>query len=226
MTIKNMIGKKFGRLTVVGQFIKNQRTFFSVVCDCGIKKDIVAFNIIMGKSMSCGCLKKELLSKSLTTHGMSKSQEFASWKGMLARCYNKNTDSYKYYGGRGIKVSDDWINSFENFYKDMGKKPNKSFSIDRIDNNGNYCKENCRWASVSEQNRNTRANIKIMFNSESIILKDAAKLFDLPYSTMTGEIKNGVNPQESFDRRIFAIYLIASVINKKYKYFFYSEFSF
>lgn len=90
-------------------------------------------------------------------HGMSRTPEYKTWRHMKERCLNKNDVSYSIYGGRGITVCSEWVNSFETFLKDMGKKPSKMHQIDRIDNDGNYCKDNCRWVLPCENSQNRRS---------------------------------------------------------------------
>ena len=121
--------------------------------------------------MSCGCLQKEISTarvvKYNTKHGRHRTPEYNSWQGMKARCYTKTNPKYKDYGARGIKVCDRWLNSFENFLADMGEKPSPKHSIDRIDVNGDYCPENCRWATIEEQQNNMRKSLRITHNGRT-----------------------------------------------------------
>jgi hypothetical protein len=127
----------------------------------GIYSDIT-LSIMRIKSLG----RKGLSGKNCPTykHGKIKTSEYKIWSGIKQRCLNIKCSHYKHYGGRGITICDRWINSFENFYEDMGQRPNSDYSIDRIDNNGNYCKENCRWATELQQKRNMRTNI--VYNNE------------------------------------------------------------
>lgn len=95
----------------------------------------------------------------MVTHGLTKSVEYRTWRSMKERCYNPNNKKYKDYGGRGIKVCDRWLNNFENFHADMGPRPSKEYSLDRIDNNGDYMPTNCKWATIIEQRRNQRPKV-------------------------------------------------------------------
>ncbi len=159
----NIVGLKFGRLLVESfAGIKHKMTTWLCVCDCGNKCVTTVTKLKSGHTSSCGCLQKELISIRAKTHGCSTLPEYKAWKGMKTRCYNTNRKSYKDYGGRGIKVCDRWLESFENFYEDMGEKPTQKHSLDRVDNDGNYEPGNCRWATIKEQMYNRRLTKQVI----------------------------------------------------------------
>lgn len=108
----------------------------------------------------------------MKTHGMKYTMVYRVWCGMKNRCYNSNDPDYHSYGGRGIKICDEWLHSFERFFSDMGNPPSKSHSIDRINNSGNYSFDNCRWATSKEQSRNTRRNILLTLNGRTMCMRD------------------------------------------------------
>lgn len=129
-------------------------------------------------------------------HGMSESKAFALWMYILNRCYCKSSSGYRKYGARGIAVCERWRNSFKNFYADMGDRP-PGMSIERIDNNGPYSPENCKWATRKEQASNTRRNVIVEANGKRLTLTDWANELGLSPSALTNRIKRGMSPEEA-----------------------------
>jgi len=196
--MKNLIGQKFGRHLVINFYNKkNNKNYWNCLCDCGNTSIVCGTSLENGRSKSCGCLLKELASKRSFKHGLTKSIEYHSWQAMKDRCLNINSNEYSYYGGRGIKVCNRWVNSFKDFYEDMGKRPSVKHTIERLNNELGYFKENCYWATKKEQANNTRQckkviNIKTneIYSSISIAAEkiniNAATL----YNQLTGRSKN------------------------------------
>lgn len=193
--ISQYISQKFGRLTILkeGTVIKYGKTTIRKVwckCDCGIEKEIDFNSIKYGRSTSCGCFNREHARKLHTKHGMAmlkpgvRHPDYCIWMKMKSRCLNPNDKSYPNYGGRGIAVCERWKQSFELFIADMGWRPNNHYSIERIDYNGDYCPENCKWVHKSEQTKNTRRVKLIDYNGSKYCLTDLCKILELPYNTM------------------------------------------
>jgi hypothetical protein len=179
-------GQVFGHLTVIELVPtihgKKDNKKWLCRCECGVEKIIRVDHLVSGETISCGCKKLDLLKEKSTTHGLSQNNDYKSeyliWVGMKRRCFNKGYKKFIDYGGRGITVCERWTgaNGFLNFIKDMGKKPTQKHSLDRWPNNdGNYEPDNCRWATMAEQNRNKRDNHWIEFEGKKMVLLDWAK---------------------------------------------------
>lgn len=188
----DLTGQKFERLLVISYAGKGKISKWLCQCDCGKTKIVQSFYLRSGKSKSCGCIRTERLIRDFSTHGKSKTPEFRIWASMKGRCSNPLNTSYHNYGGRGIKVCDRWLHSFENFLADMGKKPTHKHSIDRINNNGNYEPSNCRWATKTIQNNNRRDNLKIEFNGEFDTIGNISRKTGIPYTTIKSRLNCGV----------------------------------
>lgn len=162
-------------------------------CSCGIRKEIRDDHVRHGYTKSCGCLKKTSSQKSLekaraknTKHGMAGSKIYNIWSAMKERCSNPKQRFYSYYGGRGISVCDRW-KTFENFYADMGDRPDGK-TLDRIDNNLGYSPENCRWATRAEQQANIRTNRRIEHNGRNLTLSQWSKIIGVHRNTIEGRL--------------------------------------
>lgn len=161
-------------------------------CDCGNTVTKRAGDVKSGNTQSCGCFK--LIVRK--THGMRKSREYHIWTGIKQRCYNKNELGYRHYGGRGIVMSDKWLHSFETFYADMGSCPSEDHSIERVDVNGNYCKENCTWATDAEQAANRRNTVKLRYKGREMLQAHIVKEMGINQGTFNTWLKRGLSPDE------------------------------
>jgi hypothetical protein len=149
--------KKFGRLTARKIAFSRHYVFWHCDCDCGKQSVVSGKSLRDGNTKSCGCLRYEgSIRHGYARQGAARRPEFVAWQAMLKRCNNPKTRGYEYYGGRGITVCKRWLR-FENFIADMGNRPGKGMSLDRINPDGHYKPSNCRWATATEQSRNRRA---------------------------------------------------------------------
>lgn len=163
-------GQVFGSLTVLwpSQRSNSARKFVVCRCECDVFRHVDESQLRCGKTKSCGCYKvTKLLSRSTTHRNAPRSglsREYVTWAAIIQRCTNPKNPNFKTYGGRGIFVTERWLGSFKNFLADMGHRPSPKHSIDRIDNDRGYCKENCRWATHQEQCQNKRTSVYLTIN--------------------------------------------------------------
>lgn len=186
----NLTGKRFNKLLVLGRaFNQGKKVMWECKCDCGNIIYVSTCNLNGMKSQSCGCYKKQRTIERNTKHNLSKHPLYKIWCAMKKRCFNSKDLSYKTYGAKGISVCEEWKNDFQSFYDwSMSNGYSKSLSIDRIDNNGNYCPENCRWADKKTQANNTSTNRFITFNNETKTLAEWARYYNLSYSCLSSRL--------------------------------------
>ena len=195
MKKNDLVGKTFGRLTVIKEVERNNRgeRCFLCKCNCGNEKIIVGWRLTTKNkpTQSCGCLHKEIVSNTFKTHGDSNERLYHIYKGMINRCLNENDKSYKYYGGRGIKLCDEWLNDYELFKKwSLDNGYNELLTIERVDINGNYEPRNCRWATRKEQANNTRKNHLLEYNGKLYTMSELSELCGINYSTLRKRIND------------------------------------
>lgn len=185
---KNLIGQKFNLLTVISEngVDKFGRKTWLCKCDCGNESIVPSTSLVKGDVKSCGCLR----GKNLITHNHSNERLHSIWKGIRRRCNNPHEKSYKDYGGRGIKLCDEW-NNYENFREwALSHGYRDDLTIDRIDVNKNYCPTNCRWLTKQEQARNKQNTLWVKYNGELKSLPEWAEYLGINYHTLFRRIYN------------------------------------
>ncbi len=165
---------------------KQRKEFLECRCLCGNITWVAIYKYKSRATRSCGCLGREKISKLRRTHGLTKTHTYVCYYGMKSRCTNENQEGWKWYGGRGIKICDRWLASFENFIEDMGMAPSPIHSIDRIDSDLDYTPDNCRWATPREQANNTRRNNFLNFDGQNLSVTEVSRLTGVPRSTISG----------------------------------------
>lgn len=194
--MSKLIDKRFGRLVILGLAGKNKWRNYQWLCKCDCGKEIIATisNLRSEKTQSCGCLRKEIVMKTMTVHGHFKNRKmtgiYNSWCHMIQRCTNPNNKRYKDYGGRGITICDRWL-KFENFNEDMGKSWKPGLMLERRKNELGYFKDNCHWATRKEQQRDRRNNRLITAFSKTQIMIEWAEETGIPYQVIRWRLNNG-----------------------------------
>lgn len=202
--IHDLTGQKFGRLTVIGLDVNQEtrKTYWYCQCECGKVVNTRSDRLISGRVKSCGCYKSEqdaIRIRKVHKHKMSGTRIYHEWQGMKARCYNKSDPRYLDWGGRGIKICDEWKKDFSAFHVwAINNGYDDSKTIDRIDNDGNYEPENCRWASQKTQSNNRRSNINITIGNTTKTLMQWCEIFNLNYKRIHARYRR--NPDMPIDK--------------------------
>lgn len=198
---RDLSGMRFGRLTVTHRADNDAegRAVWACLCDCGQPHSVKAAGLVRGETRSCGCLGRETRQKNgiksgqAQVHAFSKSamlREYRTWEAMISRCHRPDAKGYSRYGGRGITVCDAWRASFEQFARDMGPRP-AGHSIERIDNNGPYSPDNCRWATRTEQANNRRNTRWVTANGRTLTIADWSRETGLAWHTIHNRLQRG-----------------------------------
>lgn len=208
LEVKNLVGRKFGLLTVKSidhifqRFNKKGqkdgvRYYYKCICECGNEIIVEGYHLLRNKTKSCGCLKHKAHH---VTHGLGKPTTFSHWVNMKTRCLNKNNVKYKSYGGRGINICDEWL-SFENFhYWAINNGFREDLTLERIDVNGNYEPNNCTWITMEQQAKNKRNVVNYTFNGKTMNINEWTKYLGFGKETIRARLKRGWTIEESLSK--------------------------
>lgn len=197
----DLTGRIFGRWLVISRAptSANKTTVWNCACLCGNHKIVLGAKLRNGESKSCGCLRSQLTAEreriNLTTHGMRFTRTYKSYDSMKQRCNNPNNKDYRYYGGKGVIVCNRWLESFMNFFEDMGERP-QGMSIDRLDNSEHYCKENCKWSDKYEQSNNRKGITCVEIGGVKKTISQWQKISGVSRSTILKRINAGITGHE------------------------------
>lgn len=188
------IGKRYGRLVVLSTFVKklpnsNNAVFANCICDCGKEHTVKRGSLVAGTCRSCGCWHIECTGNRFRKHGMHSCPEYEIWINMKYRCSNPKSQYYHRYGERGIRVCPEWDRSFAQFIADVGNRPSPKHSLDRIDNDKGYSKENCRWADALTQGNNRSDNKNYTLNGETKTVSTWAREIGITCATLNERIE-------------------------------------
>lgn len=195
---ENLKGKIFGLLAVQrfeSRYQGGGDALWACVCACGNRTKVRGSHLKSGASRSCGCQIKKALKRVNTTHGKYGTPEYRVWAGMRTRCYNTKEYSYRYYGGRGIRICKRWMGpkGFTNFLADMGPRPSAKYSIDRIKVNGHYSPKNCQWATNTQQSYNKRTTLRVTHAGQKMPLKTACDMLGVSYYSVRLRVLRGMS---------------------------------
>lgn len=206
--LKDYAGQRFNSLVAIGlvrRDAKGNEHAWRFRCDCGAEAVKSIKSVRSGHTKSCGCLHRRALVERNTTHGLCRRhpRTYRTWKDMRARCSNAGHKDFKDYGGRGISVCPEW-DDFAQFFADMGERP-EGKTIDRIDVDGGYSPDNCRWADATEQARNKRTNHLVTIGSETKTLQEWCLIYGVDHSKAQYRIRAGISPEQAFSHEDFRI---------------------
>lgn len=209
-------GDKFGKITASTDCYKtkNGRKFIAT-CECGFSKEVYLSNFVgkNQKNIRCKCYKQKATN---AKHGMHGTKVYRAYRNMITRCYNPKSDRYKNYGGRGVKVCDRWLGGFEFFYEDMGTPLSDKFSIGRIDNDKDYCKDNCRWETQEEQDYNKNNTVKIVVDGVEMTVKQASQKYGVDQETIRRRLRAGMKHKDAVTKKDYtAKYIIVDGTKKR-----------
>ena len=198
-TFKNIEGMQFDRLKAISiHHINGGGCYWNCECKCGNTTIVRASSLLSGDTKSCGCLMKETLLHE--THGMTNTRLYRIWNGMKDRCKNKNAPEYENYGGRGIRVCQEWLDDFMNFYNwAMANGYRDDLTIDRKDNDKGYSPENCRWATAKEQANNTRSTVFLTYKGETKPVSEWSEITGIRQDTLTYRKRHGWTDEECIE---------------------------
>lgn len=190
MRFLDLTGQRFGRLVAISHYIEAKRTFWNCQCDCGTTTAVDRQSLRSGATTSCGCRRGAATAARNMTHGLRHVPEYSVWAMMRQRCNNPRFPAYKAYGGRGIVICERW-SAFENFYADMGSRPSPKHELDRIDNDGPYSPDNCRWTTQQANANNKRSNRIIEHNGDALTLAEWSRRTGMKYDTLLARLDRG-----------------------------------
>ncbi len=194
---KYVVSGRYGRLNVTRELgmNKHSQAVYECDCDCGTKGiHVVGMNLYTGNARSCGCLQREAVTETghnNRVHGGAGTPEYDAWTSMRKRCLNPERSEYRNYGERGIKICEEWLNSFEAFLDDMGPRPTKTHTLERIDNEKGYEPDNCCWETRKQQCRNKRTNVIVRYRGKDWVLCELAEHLGIGRSTLSYRIRQG-----------------------------------
>ena len=188
---EDLTGRRFGMLTVAGrERSPNDRSRWLCNCDCGCRIITRGDLLRRGGARSCGCTRKPHNNRTVVKHGLHNTRIYTIWANIKARCNNPKSKAYPAYGGRGIKMCDEWAKDFREFFKAVGHPP-EGRSLERIDNDKGYFPGNMRWATAKDQARNRRSTRLVNIDGNNISLAEAAESASIPYSTAISRLDRG-----------------------------------